>query len=75
MCRVKLSHHVVQLGRLWVAHYGRRWRYIHGRLLTLCLTKTKLMSWSDCCCPLQRALLQSAVALAPRGLPAAHVRI
>jgi len=34
MCRVKLSHQVVQLGRLWVAHYGRRWWYIHGRLLT-----------------------------------------
>ena len=34
MRRVKSSHQVVQLGRLCVAHYGRRWWYIHGRLLT-----------------------------------------
>jgi len=34
MRRVKSNHQVVQLGRLLVAHYGRRWWYIHGRLLT-----------------------------------------
>jgi hypothetical protein len=34
MRRVKSSHQVAQLGRLQVAHYGRRWWYIHGRLLT-----------------------------------------
>ncbi len=34
MRRVEPSHQVVQLGRLLVAHYGRRWWYIHGRLLT-----------------------------------------
>jgi hypothetical protein len=26
---------VVHLGRPWVAQYGRRWWYIHGRLLTV----------------------------------------
>ncbi len=34
MRRVKSNHQVVQLGRLLVAHYGRQWWYIHGRLLT-----------------------------------------
>ena len=32
--RVKSSHQVAHIGRLLVAHYGRRWWYIHGRLLT-----------------------------------------
>ena len=54
MRRVKSSHQVVHLGRLLVAHYGRRWWYIHGRLLTPTWTMPNRHAWRHCWPPAQR---------------------